>query len=111
MQEYSDQIVVSEAGAFIPKKLFGRREQIVNELDQAGVFAPPPPEKPKPKIRRVPMVDISRETQWVKEHRHEYVRSVGGAGWRPVDQSRLECPRSGRHRARCRCQGTVFNPH
>jgi hypothetical protein len=73
MQEYLDQIVVSEAGAFIPKKLFGRREQIVNELDQAGVFTPPPPEQSKPHVRRVPLVDISRETQWLKEHRHEYI--------------------------------------
>jgi hypothetical protein len=84
MQEYSDQIVVSEIGVFIPRKLFGQKDQIVNELAQAGVFAPPEPEQPKPEVRRVPMVDISRETQWVKEHRHEYVGQ-----WVALDGERL----------------------
>ena len=64
MQEYRDQIVVSEAGAFIPRKLFGRRDQIVNGLDQAGVFAQTETERPRPQIRRIPPIDLSRELQW-----------------------------------------------
>jgi len=84
MQEDRDQIVVSEVGAFIPRKLFGQKDQIVNELAQAGVFAPPEPEKPRPEVRRVPLVDIARETQWLKEHRHEYIGQ-----WVALDGDRL----------------------
>ncbi|MEP7339291.1 MAG: DUF5678 domain-containing protein [Acidobacteriota bacterium] len=72
MQEYPEQIVINEVGAFIPRKLFGRKEQIVNELAQAGVFAAAEAKPPRPQIRRVPPVDLSRELQWLKEHRHEY---------------------------------------
>ncbi len=84
MQEYRDQIVVSEAGAFIPRKLFGRRDQIVNGLDQAGVFAPAETERPRPQVRRVPPIDLSRELQWLKEHRTEYLEQ-----WVALDGDRL----------------------
>lgn len=83
-QEYSEQIVVSEVGAFIPRKLFGQKEQIVNELAQAGVFAPPEPEPPRRGVRRVAPVDIARETQWLQEHRHEYIGQ-----WVALDGDRL----------------------
>jgi len=84
MQEYRDQIVVNEAGAFIPRKLFGLRDQIVNGLDQAGVFAPAGAEQPRPQVRRVPPIDLSRELQWLKEHRHEYMEQ-----WVALDEDRL----------------------
>lgn len=81
--EYSEQIVVSEVGAFIPRKLFGQKEQIVKELAQAGVFAPEP-EPPRCGVRRVAPVDITRETQWLQEHRHEYIGQ-----WVALDGDRL----------------------
>ncbi len=84
MQEYRDQIVVSEAGAFIPRKLFGLRDQIVNGLDQAGVFAPTGVEQPRPQVRRVPPIDLSLELRWLKEHRHEYPEQ-----WVALDGDRL----------------------
>lgn len=72
MQDYPEQIVINEVGAFIPRKLFGRKEQIVNELAQAGVFAAAEAKSSQPQIRRVPPVDLSRELRWLKAHRYEY---------------------------------------
>ncbi|NOT59901.1 MAG: hypothetical protein HOP19_06710 [Acidobacteria bacterium] len=68
-----EQIVINEVGAFIPRTLFGHKEQIVTELAHAGVFALAEVAPPPPQIRRVPPIDLSRELQWLKEHRHEYL--------------------------------------
>jgi hypothetical protein len=84
MQDHPDQIIINEVGAFIPRKLFGRKEQIVNELAQAGVFTAPEADPPRPQIRRVPPIDLSRELQWLKEHRHEYLEQ-----WVALDGDRL----------------------
>lgn len=73
MQEISDQIVVSESGVFIPKRIFGQKTQILKVLDQAGAFAPPQDEPSKSEIKRAEPIDCTRELQWLKEHRDEYV--------------------------------------
>jgi len=90
MQEIKDRIIVNEDGVFIPRQLFGQKDQILDELDQAGVFAPPSeepevrPPAERPKIRRVEPIDLSRELRWLKEHRHEYVGQ-----WVALDGDRL----------------------
>lgn len=84
MQEDTQQIVINEIGAFIPRTLFGRKEQIVNELALGGVFVEAEAAPPRPEIRRVPPIDLSREMQWLKEHRHEYLEQ-----WVALDGDRL----------------------
>lgn len=84
MQEDTQQIVINEIGAFIPRTLFGRKEEIVNELALGGVFVESETKPPRPEIRRVPPIDLSREMQWLKEHRHEYLEQ-----WVALDGDRL----------------------
>lgn len=90
MRDYKDRITVNEDGAFIPREMFGQREEILDELSQAGVFSPSsdqrtPLEKEKPKKPvRVEMPDRSRELRWVKEHRKEYAGQ-----WVALDGDRL----------------------
>lgn len=84
MKDYPEQIIINEVGAFIPRQLFGRKEQIVNELAQAGVFAAAEAQPARPAIRRVPPIDLSRELEWLKEHRHEYLEQ-----WVALEGDRL----------------------
>jgi hypothetical protein len=79
-----DGVVVNENGAFIPKQMFGQRERILAELDEAGVMSAQP--EARLKVRRVEMPDRSREMKWLKENRHAY--AVGRAGRRPSAQPR-----------------------
>lgn len=79
MRNYKDRITVNEDGAFIPREMFGQKEEILDELNQAGVFSPlsdqqtPPTQEEPKRPRRVEMPDRSRELRWVKEHRSEYL--------------------------------------
>jgi hypothetical protein len=82
MQGQNDRVVVGENGAFIPKQMFGQRDRILAELDEAGVLTPA--EAAPPKVKRVPMIDASRELRWLKEHRREYVGQ-----WVALDGDRL----------------------
>ena len=84
MQEHTEQIVINEVGAFIPRTFFGRKEQIVNELALAGVFVEAQAKPPRPEIRRVTPIDLSRELQWLKEHRQEYLKQ-----WVALDGNQL----------------------
>lgn len=84
MQQQSEQIVINEIGAFIPRTLFGHKEQIVNELAEAGVFVEADAQPSRPEIRRVPSIDLSREMQWLKDHRHEYLEQ-----WVALDGDQL----------------------
>lgn len=79
MAETNTHVIVQENGVLIPKELFGRNEQVLAELEGAGVLIEPRNGKPdqparelKP-MRRVPHIDLTREMRWLKEHRHEYV--------------------------------------
>jgi len=86
MRNYKDRITVNEDGAFIPREMFGQKEEILDELKQAGVFSPlsdQQKEKPKKPVR-VEMIDVSREMQWLKEHRQEYTGQ-----WVALDGDRL----------------------
>lgn len=69
MQENANHVIINEDGAFIPRNLFGQNARILSELQQAGVL----PAEPKTQIKRVEPIDLSREIQWLKEHRHEYI--------------------------------------
>jgi hypothetical protein len=84
IQEDTQQIIINEIGAFIPRTLFGRNEQIVNELALGGVFVEGETKPPRPEIRRVPPIDLSREMEWLKEHHHEYLEQ-----WVALDGDRL----------------------
>lgn len=79
MTETTLHLVVQENGVFIPNELFGQDELVIGELKITGVLTEAkngnaefrrPDLKP---VRRVPMVDLSREFRWLKEHKHEYV--------------------------------------
>jgi hypothetical protein len=79
MAETNTHVIVQENGVLIPKELFGRNEQVLAELEGAGVLTEPrngqpnqPTRELKP-MRRVPVIDLSREMRWLKEHRHEYI--------------------------------------
>ena len=84
MQDFKDRIVVNENGVFIPRTLFGQKDQIIDELDQAGVFSPPQKAKISKQPVRVEMPDRSREMRWLKEHRSEYAGQ-----WVALDGDRL----------------------
>ena len=80
MAETNTHVIVQENGVLIPKELFGRNEQVIAELKETGVLADPsngsqpqPEERKLKPVRRVPPIDLSREFQWLKEHKHEYV--------------------------------------
>jgi hypothetical protein len=77
-----DGVVVNENGAFIPKQMFGQRERILAELDEAGVMSAQP--EARLKVRRVEMPDRSREMKWLKENRHAYAGQ-----WVALDGDRL----------------------
>lgn len=75
-------LVVQENGVLIPHSLFGKNELILDELHKVGALAEPQNgsaesvheiRKELKPIRRVPMIDMSREFQWLKEHKHEYI--------------------------------------
>src|SRR5438093_13204666 len=84
MQEVENQIIVNEAGALIPRRLFGQKDRILNELDQAGVFSQRP-EQPRPaKPVRVEMPDFTREMRWIAQHHKEYAGQ-----WVALDGDRL----------------------
>lgn len=80
MQENGAHVIINEDGAFIPRNLFGQNARILSELQQAGVL----PAEPKTQIKRVEPIDLSREIQWLKEHRHEYIGQ-----WVALDGNRL----------------------
>ncbi len=83
MQENGNRVIINEDGAFIPRNLFGQSTRILSELQQAGVL-PPKDAEPKTQIKRVEPIDLSREIQWLKEHRHEYIGQ-----WVAIDGNRL----------------------
>ena len=79
MAETNTHVIVQENGVLIPKELFGRNELVLAELEGAGVLTEPRNGKPdqparelKP-MRRVPLIDLSREMRWLKEHQQEYL--------------------------------------
>ena len=88
MQDAKNHIVVNEDGAFIPRRIFGQRGRILDELDQAGVFVESQSEQNSnhggPKLVPVEMIDASREMSWLREHGHEYTGQ-----WVALDGDRL----------------------
>jgi hypothetical protein len=83
MQENGNSVIINEDGAFIPRNLFGQSARILSELQQAGVL-PQKNAEPKTQIKRVKPIDLSREIQWLNEHRHEYIGQ-----WVALDGDRL----------------------
>ena len=75
-------LVMQENGVLIPNELFGQNELLIGELQNIGVLTKTKNGSGelnkkratdlKP-MRRVPVVDLSREFQWLKEHQHEYI--------------------------------------
>ncbi len=62
------QLVVSEAGVFVPKHLWQQIERALTESNQAALVTPPsarPPDNAAPQ-------DRSRELCWIKAHRQDY---------------------------------------
>lgn len=86
-----NQITITESGAFIPRSLFGQDVELTETLRQVGVLstmngqtiADPTESKSKP-IKRVEPIDLSRELNWLKAHRDEYVGQ-----WVALDGERL----------------------
>jgi hypothetical protein len=83
MQENGNRVIINENGAFIPRNLFGQSARILSELQQGGVL-PKRDAEPKTRIKRVEPIDLSREIQWLKEHRQEYIGQ-----WVALDGDRL----------------------
>jgi len=84
MQEDGNRVIINEIGAIIPKSMFGREDLIVDELRQAGVFAPLSEEILEKASIRGEMPNRSRELKWIKEHRKEYAGQ-----WVALDGDRL----------------------
>lgn len=90
MAETNTHLIVQENGVLIPKELFGRNEQVLAELKETGVLAEaansvqPQPVRELKLVRRVPLIDLSRELLWLKEHKHEY-----RGQWVALDGDRL----------------------
>jgi len=86
----SSRIVVNEHGVFIPRDVLGKDVVVESEREllhgggvRVIVSAQPRNRQVEPP-RRVEVIDCSRELQWVKEHRHEYVDQ-----WVALDGDRL----------------------
>ncbi len=94
MQEVKNLIVVNEAGALIPRRLFGQKDRILSELDQAGVFSLSDEEPHPAKPVRVEM-PISRRGFHAgdaldRSTPQRVLRAMGRAGWRPTAEPRGE---------------------
>lgn len=72
MPELQDQIIVSESGVFIPKEIFGQRDQIMEALERSGALSARQ-ETAATAFRRAEPIDCSRELKWIDEHREEYL--------------------------------------
>jgi hypothetical protein len=93
MAETDAHIIVQEHGVLIPNELFGQDAQVIEELKQAGVltetqngFAQPSKDRGGEfkLMRRVPLIDLSRELRWLKAHGHKYIGQ-----WVALDGDRL----------------------
>lgn len=84
MSDSNHHIILNEQGLFIPRALFDRADEIVQELRQEGKLSSLKTRPPLAKVRRVPVKDRTKEMQWLKEHRHEY-----RGEWVALDGDRL----------------------
>jgi Family of unknown function (DUF5678) len=80
-KEYADQWVALDGDRLIIHGRSGR--EVIEAARQSGVESPFII-KLETKLRRVPPVDVSRERQWLKERRHEYIGQ-----WVALDGDRL----------------------
>ncbi|SRR6266511_3562052 len=69
-KEYADQWVALDGDRLISHGTSGR--EAIAAARQSGVESPFIV-KLETKLRRVPPIDVSRERQWLKERRHEYI--------------------------------------
>lgn len=86
----SNRIIVNENGVFIPQNVLGNDVVVESEREllhgggvRVIVSAQPRNRQVEPP-RRVEVIDCSRELEWVKQHRHEYVGQ-----WVALDGDRL----------------------
>lgn len=79
----SNRIIVNETGVFIPQDVLGK-DVIVESGGVRVIVSAQPRNRQVEPPRRVEVIDCSRELQWVKEHRHEYVDQ-----WVALDGDRL----------------------
>jgi len=80
-KEYADQWVALDGDRLISHGMSGR--EVIAAARQSGVESPFIV-KLETKLRRVPPIDVSRERQWLKERRHEYIGQ-----WVALDGDRL----------------------
>lgn len=80
-KEYADQWVALDGDRLISHGTSSR--EVIAAARQSGVEAPLII-KLQTKVRRVPPIDVSREREWLKEHRHEYIGQ-----WIALDGDRL----------------------
>ncbi len=80
-KEYAGQWIALDGDRLISHGTSSR--EVIAAARQSGVESPFITHL-ETKVRRVPLIDISREKQWLKEHRHEYVGQ-----WIALDGDRL----------------------
>jgi hypothetical protein len=80
-KEYADQWVALDGDRLISHGT--NSKEVIAAARQSGVESPFII-KLETKLRRVPPIDVSRERQWLKEHRHEYIGQ-----WVALDGDRL----------------------
>ncbi|MGH9834763.1 MAG: DUF5678 domain-containing protein [Blastocatellia bacterium] len=80
-KEYAGQWIALDGACLISHGTTSR--EVIAAARQSGVESPFIVHL-ETKVRRVPPIDISREKQWLKEHRHEYVGQ-----WVALDGDRL----------------------
>ncbi len=80
-KEYADQWVALDGDRLLGHGTSSR--EVIAAARQSGVESPLIVHL-ETKVRRVPPIDISREKQWLKEHRHEYIGQ-----WVALDGDRL----------------------
>ena len=80
-KEYADQWVALDGDRLISHGI--NSKEVIAAARQSGVESPFIV-KLETKLRRAPLIDVSREREWLKEHRHEYIGQ-----WVALDGDRL----------------------